>query len=134
MKVLNQEGLVTLWNKIKNFVKGEIGKIDTTLYQVVQELPTSNIKQRIYLVKATKVGSQNIYKEFIYTGDVTATYNASNWEQLGEFKADVDLGGYVKKESGKGLSSNDYTTEEKQKLSNLPTIEEIDADYINSLS
>jgi len=134
MKVLNQEGLVTLWNKIKNFVKGEIGKIDTTLYQVVTELPTQNIKTHIYLVKAKNTGTQNLYKEYIYTGDVSSAYNASNWEQLGEFKADVDLGGYVKKESGKGLSSNDYTTEEKQKLSNLPTIEEIDADYINSLS
>ena len=31
----------------------------------------------------------------------------------------VDLTGYVQKEAGKGLSTNDYTTAEKQKLANI---------------
>ena len=31
----------------------------------------------------------------------------------------VDLTGYIKKETGKGLSTNDYTTAEKQKLANI---------------
>lgn len=134
MKVLDQEGLVSLWNKIKSFVSGEVGKIDTTLYEVVTDLPTSNIKKHIYLVKASKTGTQNLYKEYVYTADTSSTYNASNWEQLGEFKADVDLSGYVKKETGKGLSSNDFTNSEKDKLANLPAIEKIDSDYINGLS
>lgn len=133
MKVLDQEGLVSLWNKIKSFVSGELGKLDTTLFQVVTELPTSNIKNYIYLVKSNNTGTQNLYKEYIYTGNTSSTYNASNWEQLGEFKADVDLGGYVKKEEGKGLSSNDFTTSEKNKLKNIPDIEVITTDYINTL-
>lgn len=133
MKVLDQEGLVSLWNKIKSFVSGELGKLDTTLFQVVTELPTSNIKNYIYLVKSNSTGTQNLYKEYIYTGNTSSTYNASNWEQLGEFKADVDLGGYVKKEEGKGLSSNDFTTSEKNKLKNIPDIEVITTDYINTL-
>ena len=32
------------------------------------------------------------------------------------------LGGKVDKEEGKGLSTNDYTTEEKEKLANLSTL------------
>lgn len=39
-----------------------------------------------------------------------------------------DLSGYVPKENGKGLSSNDYTNEEKQKLSALPTMSGLEAD------
>lgn len=101
MKVLDQEGLVSLWNKIKSFVSGELGKLDTTLFQVVTELPTSNIKNYIYLVKSNSTGTQNVYKEYIYTGNTSSTYNASNWEQLGEFKADVDLGGVCKKRGRK---------------------------------
>lgn len=97
MKVLDQEGLATLWNKMKGFVSGEIGKIDTTLFKVVSELPTSNIKNYIYLVKSSKSSTQNIYKEYVYTGNPSSNYNASSWEQLGEFKADVDLGGVCEK-------------------------------------
>lgn len=42
---------------------------------------------------------------------------------------EVDLTGYVKKETGKGLSTNDFTTEEKNKLAGLvlATDEEVDA-------
>lgn len=32
----------------------------------------------------------------------------------------------IDKEDGKGLSTNDYTNEDKQKLTNLPTLEQID--------
>ena len=31
----------------------------------------------------------------------------------------MDLTGYVQKEAGKGLSTNDYTTAEKRKLANI---------------
>lgn len=38
------------------------------------------------------------------------------WDKLGDT---VDLSGYVQKEEGKGLSTNDYTTPEKEKLAGL---------------
>lgn len=42
--------------------------------------------------------------------------NGDGWDNLG---GKVDLTNYVQKEAGKGLSTNDYTNEEKQKLSEL---------------
>lgn len=150
---LSKTGLTTLWNKCKSvFVKAsekgkangvatldsngnvplsQLGNIDTTFAEVVTELPTSNIKKHIYMMKAG-TGDKNIYAEYIYTGDVAGTYNETKWEKLGEVSATVDLSGYVKtttfttelakkvdKVSGKQLSTNDYTTAEKNKLAGI---------------
>ena len=38
-------------------------------------------------------------------------------EKMGDWK--VDLSGYVQKEAGKGLSTNDYTSADKQKVTNM---------------
>lgn len=65
--------------------------IDTTLFQVVSALPTSGIKKnRVYLVPATTTDPSggNKYYEYLYTGDVGGTYDASKWEKLGEYKAE----------------------------------------------
>lgn len=76
----------------------QLANLDTTLFQVVTALPTSNIKSnRIYLLKNSTTGTQNIYGEYIYTGNVSATYDASKWEKLGEYKANIDLTPYSKK-------------------------------------
>lgn len=76
----------------------QLGNLDTTLFQVVTALPTSNIKSnRIYLLKTSTSGTQNIYAEYIYTGNVSATYDSTKWEKLGEYKADIDLTPYSKK-------------------------------------
>lgn len=100
----------------------QLGNLDTTLFEIVSQLPISDIKKNhIYLTLpdtgtngistyAPPVGGnslpQNIYKEYIYTGDVNAAYDATKWEQLGEFKADVDLSGYLTKTD----ASNTYLT------------------------
>lgn len=163
---LGKNGLTTLWNKCKSiFVKSsekgkangvatldangyvplsQLGNIDTTFVEVVTQLPTSGIKKHIYMMKAGTTGDRNIYVEYIYTGDVSDTYDATKWEKLGEVTTSVDLSGYVKtttlttelgkkvdKVEGKGLSSNDYTNEDKAKLSSFIEITE---DYINSLT
>lgn len=75
---------------------GQLGNLDTTFAEVVTALPTSGIKKHLYLLKSSDT-SQNLYSEYLYTGDVSATYDASKWEKLGEYKADVDLSGYAKK-------------------------------------
>ena len=126
-KYLDATGVSTLWSKVKEYgtttasaavktitdTKGakngiasldsngyvplsQLGNLDTTFAEVVTALPTSNIKKHLYLVKSSDT-SQNLYSEYIYTGDTTATYDASKWEKLGEYKADVDLSGYAKK-------------------------------------
>ena len=75
----------------------QLGNLDTTVAEVVTALPTTNIKKHIYLIKDASGVSQNQYKEYIYTGDTSATYDASKWEKLGNFRATVDLADYAKK-------------------------------------
>lgn len=163
---LGKIGLTTLWNKCKSmFVKSsekgkangvatldsdgnvplaQLGNIDTTFAEVVTELPQTGIKKHIYMMKTGTTGDKNIYAEYIYTGDVSSTYDATKWEKLGEVSTSIDLSGYVQtttlttelgkkvdKVSGKQLSTNDYTNADKAKLSSLVEITE---DYINSLT
>ena len=75
----------------------QLGNLDTTVAEVVTALPTTNIKKHIYLIKDTGGVTQNQYEEYIYTGDTSATYDASKWEKLGDFRATVDLADYAKK-------------------------------------
>lgn len=75
----------------------QLGNLDTTVAEVVTALPTTNIKKHIYLIKNTSGVSQNQYEEYIYTGNTSATYDASKWEKLGDFRATVDLADYAKK-------------------------------------
>lgn len=75
----------------------QLGNLDTTVAEVVTALPTTNIKKHIYLIKDTSGVTQNQYEEYIYTGDTSATYDASKWEKLGDFRATVDLADYAKK-------------------------------------
>lgn len=75
----------------------QLGNLDTTVAEVVTALPTTNIKKHIYLIKDTEGVTQDKYEEYIYTGDTSATYDASKWEKLGDFRATVDLANYAKK-------------------------------------
>lgn len=75
----------------------QLGNLDTTVAEVVTALPTTNIKKHIYLIRDTSGVTQNQYEEYIYTGDTSATYDASKWEKLGDFRATVDLADYAKK-------------------------------------
>lgn len=70
--------------------------MDTTLFQIVTALPTSGInKNRIYMMLSEgDAEEQNVYLEFVYTGDTGAAYDASKWEKLGEYKPEVDTSLY----------------------------------------
>ena len=80
----------------------QLGNLDTTVAEVVTALPTTNIKKHIYLIRDTDGVTQNQYEEYIYTGDTSATYDASKWEKLGDFRATVDLANYAKKSEAVG--------------------------------
>lgn len=142
MKLLDTAGVSTLWGKVKDHVKTSIDSqqfktingtsvkgagdihIDLTLYKVVSALPTSGIDTtKIYLVKDSSVDG-NMYSEYMYVDE--------KWEKLGSFRSSVDLEPYAKtsyvntqlatkvdKQSGKDLSTNDFTTAEKNKLANI---------------
>lgn len=75
----------------------QLGNLDTTVAEAVTALPTTNIKKHIYLIKDASGVTQNQYEEYIYTGDTSATYDASKWEKLGDFRATVDLADYATK-------------------------------------
>lgn len=89
----------------------QLGNLDTTVAEVVTALPTTNIKKHIYLIRDTDGVTQNQYKEYIYTGDTSATYDASKWEKLGDFRATVDLADYAKKSEAIGNFSPELSEE-----------------------
>lgn len=86
-----------------NVPLAQLGNLDTTVAEVVTALPTTNIKKHIYLIEDEDGDTQNQYKEYIYTGDTSATYDASKWEKLGDFRATVDLADYAKKRDAVNL-------------------------------
>lgn len=79
-----------------NIPLANLGNLDTTVAEVVTALPTSNIKRHIYLVKDSDTAN-NKYAEYVYTGDISAAYDSTKWEKLGDFRATVDLANYAKK-------------------------------------
>ena len=95
-----------------NVPLAQLGNLDTTVAEVVTALPTTNIKKHIYLIKDASGVSQNQYEEYIYTGDTSATYDASKWEKLGDFRATVDLADYAKK--NKAANELNITPHESQ--------------------
>lgn len=94
-------GIATLDSK-GNVPLSQLGNLDTTVAEVVTTLPTTNIKKHIYLIKDTGGVTQNQYEEYIYTGNTSATYDASKWEKLGDFRATLDLADYAKKSEAVG--------------------------------
>ena len=92
-----------------NVPLAQLGNLDTTVAEVVTALPTTNIKKHIYLIKDASGVTQNQYEEYIYTGDTSATYDASKWEKLGDFRATVDLADYAKKSETVNLSEIEVT-------------------------
>lgn len=75
----------------------QLGNLDMTVFTVVESLPTSNIENKVYLVRSSLTSDKNNYIEYIYTGDRKGTYDATKWEKLGEVAAKTDLSGYYKK-------------------------------------
>jgi cyclophilin family peptidyl-prolyl cis-trans isomerase len=107
---LDLDGLKTLVTNINNkFIKK--GEIDNTFVEVltdISKLPTTNIGKHIYLVPepAASGVAKNRYAEYVYTGILpivvdetahTSNYDATKWEKLGDFQAEVDLTAYSKK-------------------------------------
>lgn len=91
---LDREGMIPL---------KYLGHLDTTVYKVLgtnEALPTTDIKSCIYLKlieTGNPTGDNNKYAEYVYTGDIKGTYDATKWEKLGEVAAKTDLSDYYKK-------------------------------------
>lgn len=81
-KFLDSAGLKQVWDKIvATFVKK--GELDTTLFEVVTELPTTGERNKVYLVATKDSDSTNKYAEYIYINEA--------WEKIGEFQSKVEL-------------------------------------------
>ena len=121
--------LINYYKKTETYSKTEIDTkislIPKFSIKVVKTLPTTDISATTVYLKTSKTSlAGNLYDEYIYVD--------SKWELLGT--QTVDLSGYVTTSSmntalankvdkveGKGLSTNDYTTAEKNKLSGIAT-------------
>lgn len=108
---------------------------------VVTELPTKGDVNKIYLIPNESSRANDVYDEYIYL----ITEQKTGWEFLGNKHVDVNLKDYytkaevneaiegvegrttsalalkVDKVDGKQLSTNDYTTSEKNKLRGIAT-------------
>lgn len=84
----------------------QLGNIDTTLFLIVRELPTTDIKtNKIYLVPNQDDQANNVYIEYLYVENV--------WEKLGEFKPEVDLSEYVKSNEIYQCIKKDYDSSKR---------------------
>ena len=113
VKTLNANNGIAGLDSNGNVPLAQLGNLDTTVAEVVTALPTTNIKKHIYLIRDTDSVTQNQYEEYIYTGNTSATYDASKWEKLGDFRATVDLANYYTKSQvdsiANGKSSTSHT-------------------------
>lgn len=94
-------------------VQTAISKTGHASYQKVSAVPIVDAAQEniLYLVMNSTTKHYDIYAK------IKGSSGSYTMEQLDD--TTVDLTGYVKKETGKGLSTNDYTTAEKQKLNGI---------------
>lgn len=125
-------------------VKDKVDGLKSFDIKIVGELPTTNISEHtIYLMPTGGVVENNKYDEFLYVNggweiigfekpidfdnyynkqEVDAAIAAAGGHAADAYtKAEVDgfLNNKVSKEAGKGLSTNDYTTAEKDKLAGV---------------
>lgn len=105
----------------------QLGNLDMTFFEPVQELPTTDIKKHIYLIKNTKEGEQDTYDEYLYTGDIDGEYDASKWEKLGDFVPTFDLKEYAKKKN----AVNSISIRDIGNSSDAPDNFELGLYYIN---
>lgn len=71
-------------------IQGEKGDAGVVEFIVVNELPSENIKNAIYLLHSADTESGNVFDEYIYVNDA--------WEKIGNASVAINLEDYAKKE------------------------------------
>lgn len=103
-----QNGLSELQLTVQT-LEGQIESIITSSFEVVDELPTGDIKTNvIYLVPTQSSGIDNVYDEYIYVNN--------DWEKIGTTA--LDLSQYATKEYAEMVAANTINDTE---VSNLTT-------------
>lgn len=112
------------WIRHKFYTKTEIDDMLSAgmKYEVVEELPATGEAGTFYLVPKQSAGTGDVYDEYIYV-DGSFEHIGSTEIDLSNYytktQADDLLDDKVDKVSGKGLSTEDYTTAEKTKLGGI---------------
>lgn len=129
------DGVIDLINAF-NKIDARYLEIDNELFIVVLELPEIGKGNKIYLVPKTGTDNNNKYDEYIYIDN--------KWEALGTITIDLSnyydkneintlLNDKVDKVSGKGLSTNDFTNNDKNKLDGIEAGAEVNPYSKNQL-
>lgn len=73
--------------------------LNTELYKIVEQLPTASkdVQNTIYLVPSSKGVTGNIFTEYLCVYE--SQQSKYIWEQIGEISTDIDLSGYVTKDT-----------------------------------
>ena len=106
---------VAKWDKAEENVQSDWNITDTTSDAYIKNKPSIPSK-------VSELTNDNLYATETYVQNKIAEAQIGGDIDLSEYALKVDLDEKVDKVSGKGLSTNDYTNEEKDKLSNLSTI------------
>lgn len=106
----------------KNYVIDQINNTEHFHREIVDGLPVIGKDNVIYMVKKKSASGDDIYDEWMWVNTKyehigSTAADLSDYYKKGE--ADKLLDKKVDKVTGKGLSSNDYTTAEKTKLASL---------------
>jgi hypothetical protein len=110
---LNNDSTFQTSAQVVAAINTAISKSGHASFQKVDAVPKADAAQEniLYLVMNSTTKHYDIYAK------IKGSSGSYTMEQLDD--TTVDLTGYVQKETGKGLSTNDYTTAEKQKLANI---------------
>lgn len=135
-KYLDQNGLLYFWTKVKGFLDGKVDKVpgmglshnDLTdeLLEKINDAGSSSFTGAY----ADLTGKPSINGHELASGDNTLANLGI--QAAGDYATTTQLNNKVDKVSGKGLSTNDYTTPEKTKLAGIEAGAEVNA--INGIS
>lgn len=102
--------------ELLNKITSSISAIDRTLFVVVTSLPTkpaTGNENKIHLVAMTTAkGTTQKYTEYVYANNA--------WEELGSFKAEVDLQNYYTIEEADGSISEAYERAKREAIAEAP--------------
>lgn len=90
----------------KDYTDEELATFD--FIKVESVLPNKGLPNKIYLVPKPDAQTQDLFDEYVWVKDASLSAGGK-WEWITTKQIEVDLTPYVKKEEGKGLSTNDLT-------------------------
>ena len=131
-KFLDQNGVLYVWTKLKALLGGKVDKEFKTGSQSQYKVLSDNNLTDELVTKINNAGDSSFsgnYGDLRSKPSINGHELASGENSLetlgiqaaGDYATKTELGNKVSKEDGKGLSTEDYTTAEKTKLSGVQT-------------